>query len=158
MNKRVYQIAIFTLVGLFFLNACVSFMKKEVHIQGMSGQIIPVDSSGNEINYQDRENIIVNLLPLRNGSIAEERSITFNPEADGSFTVNLKPGMYAVEVFLKGFYVESFQITVQEDQIVDLDVIKLEKIETVSGRPIKDETGDEVTLSEGDVNIQPPTQ
>ncbi len=158
MNKRVCQIVIFTFVVLFSLNACVSFMKKDVHIQGMKGQIIPVDSAGGEIAYQERENIIVNLLPLRNGSLAEEQSITFNPEADGSFTVNLKPGMYAVEVFLKGFYVESFQITVQEDQIVDLDIIKLEKIETVSGKPIKGETGDEVTLSEGDVNIQPPTQ
>jgi uncharacterized protein YceK len=152
-------VVLFLLVcTLFSLGACASVRKKAIFEEGIKGQVVPVDKSGNEIDRQDRDNIVINLIPLKNGSPVADHSVTANPKADGHFLVRLKPGEYAMEIFLQGFYVESFQVTVEENQTVELGSIKLERIESVSGKPIKGATGDEVTLSEGDVNIQPPTQ
>ncbi|KPJ87917.1 MAG: hypothetical protein AMS17_07165 [Spirochaetes bacterium DG_61] len=152
-------ITLFLLICILFsLGSCASFKKKEAFEEGIKGQIIPVDKSGDVIQFQKRDNVLINLIPLKGGSYSEEHSITANPKPDGNFQVRLKPGAYGVEIFLEGFYVESVQITVQEGQTIDLGVVKLQRIESVSGKPIKGETGDEVTLSEGDVNIQPPTQ
>ena len=152
-------VVLFLLVcTLFSLGACASFRKKVIFEEGIKGQVVPVDKSGNEIDRQDRDNIVINLIRLKDGSPVADHSVTANPKADGHFLVHLKPGSYAVEIFLQGFYVESFQVMVEENQTIDLGSIELERIESVSGKPIKGGTGDEVTLSEGDVNIQPPTQ
>jgi hypothetical protein len=143
---------------LFSLGACASLRHKQAVEEGIEGQVIPVDKSGEQIERQNRESIVINLVPLKNGSPYGDRSITENPDSDGRFLFGLKPGVYKVEIFLQGFYVESFQVTLETSQIIDLGLIRLKKIESAGGKPIKGETGNEVTLSEGDVNIQPPAQ
>ena len=157
MSEKSCLILIIILAILFYLSSCVSFKPKEDLLEGMKGQIIPVDRAGEEIVYQERENIIINLMLLKEGSPIEDQTITFNPELDGSYFAVLATGDYAVEIFLKGFYVESFKITVEEAQILDLGIIEIREIEAGTGVPIKGEKTDEVILNEGDVNIQPPS-
>ena len=161
MSEKSCLILIIILAILFYLSSCVLFKPKkepkEELLEGMKGQIIPVDRAGEEILYQERENIIINLMLLKEGSPIEDQTITFNPELDGSFFIVLKTGEYAVEIFLKGFYVESFNITVEEAQVLDRGIIEIREIEAGTGVPIKGEKTDEVILNEGDVNIQPPS-
>jgi len=157
MSEKSCLILIIILAILFYLSSCVSFKPKEDLLEGMKGQIIPVDRAGEEIVYQERENIIINLMLLKEGSPIEDQTITFNPELDGSFFAVLATGEYAVEIFLKGFYVESFNITVEEAQVLDLGIMEIREIEAGTGVPIKGEKTDEVILNEGDVNIQPPS-
>jgi len=157
MSEKSCLILIIILAILFYLSSCVSFKPKEDLLEGMKGQIIPVDRAGEEIVYQERENIIINLMLLKEGSPIEDQTITFNPELDGSYFAVLATGEYAVEIFLKGFYVESFNITVEEAQVLDLGIIEIREIEAGTGVPIKGEKTDEVILNEGDVNIQPPS-
>jgi len=157
MSEKSYPILIIILAILFYLSSCVSFKPKEDLLEGMKGQIIPVDRAGEEIVYQERENIIINLMLLKEGSPIEDQTITFNPELDGSFFAVLATGEYAVEIFLKGFYVESFNITVEEAQVLDLGIMEIREIVAGTGVPIKGEKTDEVILNEGDVNIQPPS-
>ena len=125
MDKR--YLMLFFLVSFLFLvfPGCASMKPKDTLNEGMRGQIIPVDSTGKEILYQKRENIVINCVPLKNGRLKEENSITFNPEPDGNFLVSLKSGEYSVEIFQKGFYVKSLNILVETDQIIDVGVVEL---------------------------------
>jgi len=126
-------------------------------VSGISGVLIPVDHSGKVIEQQERERIVINCIPLREGRSVEGSTITKNPEADGSFMIELEAGEYDIEFFLKGFHVASFRVEVSPEEVVDLGVIKLEKIPTVQGEPIMEAQKDKKILNEGDVNIQPPS-
>jgi len=145
-------------VCIISLSACVSLRRKEVPEEGMKGKIVPVDLHGEELSYPELQNVIINCMPLKEGRLMEGRSITANPDKKGNFVVNLKQGEYAVEIFLKGFFVKSFQIIIEEGTITDLEILKLREIEAGSGEPIMGESADGMILNEGDVNIQPPSQ
>lgn len=92
MSGKSCLILIIILAILFYLSSCVSFKPKEDLLEGMKGQIIPVDRAGEEIVYQERENIIINLMLLKEGSPIEDQTITFNPELDGSYFAVLATG------------------------------------------------------------------
>jgi len=134
-------------------------IKEEKHkeITRITGVLIPVDKDGREIIYQEKEKIIINLIPMKDGYKLFEQSLVVNPESNGSFTYNLNQGEYSVEIFLEGFYVYSYEITIPEDEFVNLGVIKIKKIEADTGAPLMGEDSEEVLLNEGDVNIEPPS-
>jgi len=132
-------------------------VEEERAISGIKGIIIPVDQSGNEITQQERGKIVINCIPLREGRPVEGKTITKNPETDGSFIMELKEGEYNIEFFLNGFNVTSFRVEVKQEEIIDLGSVKLAKIETVQGKPILESQTEKKILNEGDVNIQPPS-
>ncbi len=154
---------IFTILSLISCATVKTREEKHKEIEviskrtGITGVLIPVDKDGREIIYQEKEKIIVNLIPIKDGHKLFEQSLVINPESNGSFKYNLNQGEYFVEIFLKGFFVNNFEITIPEDEFVDLGVIKLKKIEADSGEPLKGEDSEEVILNEGDVNIEPPS-
>jgi hypothetical protein len=129
----------------------------QVEKAGIMGRIMPVDSSGVEIAQEVREKAVINCIPLKEGSQLKERSVTENPEPDGSFSMDLKKGEYLVEIFLEGFYVRSFKITVEENRRVNLGDIRIQRIESGSGIPLKGDEIEEIFMNEGDVSIQPPS-
>lgn len=129
----------------------------ELERAGITGRIIPVDSSGVEIAQEERQKAVINCIPLKEGSQLKERSVTGNPENDGSFIIDLKKDEYFVEIFLEGFYVRSFKVTVEENRRVNLGEITIQRIESGSGIPVKGDEIEEVFMNEGDVSIQPPS-
>lgn len=158
MRCVIKAVALVLCVCIFSFSACVSLKRKAVPEEGMKGKIVPVDLHGKELTYPDLQNVIINCVPLKDDKLMEGRSITANPDKKGNFIVNLKEGEYAVEIFLKGFFVKSFQIAIEEDTVTDLETLTLREIEPGSGEPIMGESVDDVILNEGDVNIQPPSQ
>ncbi len=158
MRCMIKAVAVALCVCIFSLSACVSLKRKAVPEEGMKGKIVPVDLHGEELTYPELQKVIINCVPLKDGRLMEGRSITANPDKRGNFIVNLKQGEYAVEIFLKGFFVKSFQITIEEGTVTDLETLKLREIEAGSGEPIMGESVDGMILNEGDVNIQPPSQ
>jgi len=129
---------------------------EHVEHTGIKGTVKPVDSSGNEIILQDKGNIIINCIPVQNGVQIQDRSMTANAKDDGSFVIELKGGEYFVEVFLEGFYVNSFSINLEKNLRKNLGEITIQRIETASGIPLKDDEFEEAITGEGDVAIQPP--
>jgi len=158
MRSLMKTVAIMLCVCIFSISACVSLKRRGAPSEGMKGEIIAVDMHGKELTYPELQNVIINCVPLKGDRLMEERSITENPDKKGNFVVALKKGEYAVEIFLKGFFVKSFQITIEEDTLTDLETVELCEIEAGSGEPIMGESADDVILNEGDVNIQPPSQ
>jgi hypothetical protein len=76
---------------------------------------------------------------------------------EGDFELDLRYGEYIVEVFLEGFYVESFYVVLDSGKRKNLGEIMIQRIETGSGIPLKDDEFEEVIIDEGDVNIQSPS-
>jgi hypothetical protein len=81
---------------LFFTVSCATREKVVVERTGIKGTVIPVDATGKEIKMQDRSNIIVNCIPVKEG--AQKGSvITATTERDGSFSLDLPVGEYVIE-------------------------------------------------------------
>lgn len=157
--RRARPITVF--ISIMFLvvllSSCATVEKEKAGFQGIAGELLPVDEFGNEIVYLEKEKILVNLVPIVDGKRLFDESFSFTPRSDGVFARELGSGPYTVEVFLKGFYVRSFDITVKAGETVDLDVIKIEKIESGPGAPVMGEENSDVILNGGDVNIEPPS-
>ena len=145
------------MVLLFLVSSCASVEKGKKQRQGITGALMPVDEYGNEIVHLKKEKILVNLVPIVDGERLFDSSFSFNPQYDGVFSRVISSGEYTVEVFLEGFYVRSFDITVHEGETLDLGTIRIERIETDLGAPVMGEKNDGVILNEGDVNIGPPS-
>jgi hypothetical protein len=131
--------------------------KEGARFAGVTGIVVPVDTQGKEIVYQEKQNIRIDLIPIVNGEKEVNRTVSINPRADGSFTRELGNGNYAVEIFLEGFYVKSFTITIRNNELLDLGVINIQKIETELGAPLKEGQKGDTTINEGDVTIEPPS-
>ncbi|UCB45103.1 MAG: hypothetical protein JSV25_12925 [Spirochaetota bacterium] len=154
-----YTTIIFILLLTLIGTSCATLKTEEGEVvsEGITGILVPVDAYGNEIVFQEKEKILVNLTPIEDGERFFDNTLTFNPRPDGSFASKLDDGNYAVEIFLDGFYVKNFEITVNENEILDLGVINIEKIETEIAAPLKEGHTEEVIINEGDVNIEPPS-
>jgi hypothetical protein len=125
-------------------------------VTGMKGSVALVDANGEAITYQSGASAVVSVKLMRDGKPAEGKTSSFNPEEDGSFFISLKEGVYFVEVFLKGFHVESFTINVDKNEVFDVGTVIVRKFEAGGGKPVKGGKQDELPPNEGDVNIQPP--
>jgi hypothetical protein len=141
---------------LAVLVSCATGRFPEGRKSGIKGRVLPVDASGEVISPQDKEQIIVNCFPVRNGTPLPERSITDNARDDGSFSVDLREGKYLVEFFLEGFYVKSMYVSLEGKKKKNLGDIPLERIETDTGLPVRDDGIQGPGDSGGDVTIQPP--
>lgn len=159
MKRKGSLLLVFLSILLLLFNLSCSTFKKAFWVRqtGIKGVVIPVDEEGNKIIEQERENIIINCVPIREGSKDFEHSITSNAKSDGSFVIDLKRGEYWVEIFLEGFHVESLQVMVYEKKMKNLEEIRIRKIEAGSPSPHKGEETEESITNEGDVNIQPPS-
>lgn len=155
-------ISVGILISMVF-TACATVKKETVKVEpvvertGIMGRVVPVDSSGAEIVQEDSEKIVINCIPVKKGSQVKDRSITGNSGSDGSFSLDLKSGEWFIEVFLEGFYVKSFHVILGENRRVDMGEIRLQRIESGSGVPLKGDEIEEAFVNEGDVSIQPPT-
>ncbi len=156
-RARPITVAVSIMFLVVLLLSCATVEKEKAEFQGVTGELLPVDEFGNEIVYLKKEKILINLVPIVDGKRLFDESFSFIPRSDGGFTRELGSGTYTVEVFLKGFYVRSFDITVNAGETVDLDVIKIEKIEAGLGAPVMGEENSDVILNGGDVNIEPPS-
>ncbi len=145
------------LLLLFMVFSCASVGKRTGGAQGVTGTIVLMDEEGEEIGYPGREEALVNCVPLRDGERSLDRALRLSPSADGTFFGRLEKGKYTIEVFLQGFYVRSIDVTVFQDETVDLGTIELQRIKTDPGEPVKAEPEQDVILKEGDVNIEPPS-
>ena len=157
MNSRHILCILFGFSFLFFISSCATVKPKKEKFDGFFGIVEPVDRNGEEIVYQDREKVIINCTPVNRGGPASDGPFTFNPDPDGSFVAKLRHGEYSVEIFLKGFYVKSFNIIIPEGELIDIGIVELEEIKAGEGEAFMDEDSDDMTLHEGDVNIQPPS-
>jgi len=152
-----YAVCVAILTALLLMGlSCATKEKVIVERSGIKGTVVPIDGSGNEIKMQDRGGIIISCTPVRNGTQEQEKTVTANASGDGSFYVDLQSGEYLVEIFLEGFYVKSFHLDLKPSKPYNLGKITLQKIEAGEGMPFKDGEQEEITGSEGDVNIQPP--
>jgi hypothetical protein len=160
-EKMKYTTIIFILLASLIGSSCATLKTEEGEavFEGITGKLVPVDAYGNEIVFQEKEKILVKLIPIKDGERLPDDSLTFNPRPDGSFVSRLDDGNYAVEVYLDGYYVKSVEITVNKNEILDLGTINIEKIETDMGTPLKEEHSEteEIIINEGDVNIEPPS-
>ena len=149
---------ILLLAGLI-LSSCATTKPKEYERAGIKGSVIPVDSDGEEIVMEDKENIIINCIPVRDGEQIVDKAVVGNAKPNGDFAVDLRGGEFVVEVFLEGFYVESITVVLDRNRRKNLGKIKISRIETGRGVPVEDDVShEEPIISEGDVNIQPPVQ
>ena len=165
MTKRVffrvwYTASIMALPVFCFwiLTSCATTVPEDYGRAGIKGSVVPVDADGNEIVMEDKENIIINCIPLRDGEQLVDRTITDNARSDGDFVVDLRGGEFLVEIFLEGFYVETFNVVLDRNRRKNLGEIEIRRIESGRGVPLKDDVEEGVIINEGDVNIQPPTQ
>jgi len=160
-NVRVcYQIGIFLILGavlLPFILSCATTKEEKVGRAGIKGTITPVDLNGEEIKEQDKRKIVINCILVKEGLQIQDSSITGNARDNGDFELDLRYGEYIVEVFLEGFYVESFYVVLDSGKRKNLGEIMIQRIETGSGIPLKDDEFEEVIIDEGDVNIQSPS-
>ena len=150
----VAAVLIFSLIA----SSCATTKPKEYERAGIKGSVVPVDSDGEEIVMEDKENIIINCIPVKDGVRMVDRSIVENARPDGDFAVDLRGGEFVVEVFLEGFYVESITVLLDRNRRKNLGKIKIRRIETGRGVVIEDDIREELIINEGDVNIQPPVQ
>jgi hypothetical protein len=140
------------------LASCATTKIKEYERAGIKGTVIPVDSDGEEIVMEDKENIVITCIPVKDGKQQVDKSTVAQAKSNGDFAVDLRGGEFVVEVFLEGFYVESINVLLDRNRRKNLGKIKISRIETGRGIPARDETDVEVIINEGDVNIQPPVQ
>ena len=156
-RARPITVAVSIMFLVVLLLSCATVEKEKAEFQGVTGELLPVDEFGNEIVYLKKEKILINLVPIVDGKRLFDESFSFIPRSDGGFTRELGSGTYTVEVFLKGFYVRSFDITVNAGETVDLAGMKIENIEAGLGAPVMGEENSDVILNGGDVNIEPPS-
>jgi hypothetical protein len=157
MYRRYLLFILLGILFLIFISACATVKPKRDKFDGFFGIVKPVDRNGEEIIYQDREKVIINCTPVKEGGPASNGPYTFNPGPDGKFVAKLRQGEYSVEIFLNGFYVKSFNIAILEGELIDIGVVELEEIAAYEGEAVMDEDSDDMILHEGDVNIQPPS-
>jgi hypothetical protein len=157
-GKRYAGLTAALMLSILLPLSCATTKPKELERAGIKGEVIPVDSNGEEIGMEDKEEIIVNCIPIREGIQLVDRTVTENAKKNGEFNVELRGGDFVVEIFLEGFYVETFYVTLDKNRRKNLGKVEIERIETGSGKPIKDEAIEDVITNEGDVNIQPPPQ
>lgn len=156
-NRIIITLAMLYLLALLLFASCATTKKERVGRAGIKGKVVPVDALGEEIKRQDKEKIVINCIPVREGIQLFDKSLTGNAKANGDFTIDLKFGEYVVEVFLEGFYVESFFVTLDQSRRKNFGEIRLKRIETGSGIPLTEDAIEDVIINEGDVNIQPPS-
>ena len=157
MNSKYILFIVLGVSFLIFIAACATIKPKKDKFDGFFGIVKPVNKNGEEIVYQDTENVIINCIPVKGEIPASDGPFTFNPDADGTFAAKLHHGEYSVEIFLNGFYVESFNITIPEGELLDIGIVELKEITADEGEPVMGEDFDGMILHEGDVNIQPPS-
>lgn len=157
MNSKYILFIVFGISFLVFIAACATIKPKKDKFDGFFGIVKPVNRNGEEIVYQAREKVIINCIPVKVTSHGSEGPFTFNPDTEGNFVAKLQHGEYSVEIFLNGFYVESFNIIIPEGELIDIGIVELEEIAADEGEPVMGEDSDEMILHEGDVNIQPPS-
>jgi hypothetical protein len=143
---------------LALMISCATTRPEEFERAGIKGSVIPVDSRGDEIVMEDKEKILVNCIPVRDGVQLVDRTVIGNARSDGDFSVDLRGGDYVVEIFLEGFYVQTFYVVLDRNRRKNLGKVEIKRIESGTGTPLKDEAGEDVIINEGDVNIQPPQQ
>jgi len=151
--------------------SCATVKPEIVEETGIMGVVVPVNKEKEEIDYQERDKIVLNFVPMKNGksifnksisnkSISNKslsnKSFTINPEKDGSFKIYLEPEEYRLEIFLKGFYVKTVNLSIAKGQLLKLGEIMIQKIEPEPGIPLKGSESEENFFNEGDVNIQQP--
>ncbi|HEB32543.1 MAG TPA: hypothetical protein ENI15_16995 [Spirochaetes bacterium] len=157
MNSRYILFIVFGFLFLIFIAACATIKPKKDKFDGFFGIVKPVNRDGEEIVYQERDKVIINCIPVKGEFTASDGPFTFNPEPDGNFVAKLHYGEYSVEIFLNGFYVESFYITIPKGELIDIGIVELKEITADEGEPVMGGDPDEIILHEGDVNIQPPS-
>ncbi len=157
MNSKYILFIVFGFSFLIFVAACATLKPKEDKFDGFFGIVKPVNRNDEEIVYQDRDKVIINCIPVRREIPASDGPFTFNPDADGNFVAKLQYGEYSVEIFLNGFYVKSFNITIPEGELIDIGIVELKEIAADEGEPVMGEDSEEMLLHEGEVNIQPPS-
>jgi len=144
-------------IGLLLLSSCATTKPEEFERAGIKGTVVPVDSQGEEIVMEDKEEIIINCIPVQGEVQLGDRTVTENARGNGDFVVELRGGEYVVEIFLEGFYVRTFNVVLDRNRRENLGEIEIQRIESGTGTPLKDVEGEDVIANEGDVNIQPPT-
>lgn len=152
------SVAAVLILSIWVLSSCATTTSREYERAGIKGSVLPVDSDGNEIVMEDKENIIINCIPLKEGEQMVDRTVIGNAKSNGDFVVDLRGGEFVVEIFLEGFYVETFNIVLDRNRRKNLGKIEISRIETGRGVPLKDDIGEELIINEGDVSIQPPVQ
>lgn len=144
--------------AFLILPSCATTKPKEYERAGIKGSVIPIDSDGTEIVMEDKENIIINCIPMKDGEQMVDKTIVGNAKSNGEFVVDLRGGEFVVEIFLEGFYVESINVVLDRNRRKNLGKIAISRIETERGVPLKDDISVELIINEGDVTIQPPVQ
>jgi hypothetical protein len=155
-KKAVYYVVLAGLLAII-VASCASVQKEVKGFQGIMGKAVPTDEYGNEIVPLEKEKILINIVPVRDGVRLFEKSSSFNPKPDGTFMKELGTGKYTIEVFLVGFYVRSLDIVLHEREVLNLGLLQLQRIETDPGSPVMGEENDDMFLNGGDVNIEPPS-
>jgi hypothetical protein len=157
MNSKYILFIVFGFSFLIFITACTTLKQKRDKFDGFYGIVKPVNRNGEEIIFQAREEVIINCTLVKADIPISDGPFTFNPDAEGNFVAKLQHGEYSVEIFLNGFYVESFNIIIPEGELIDMGIVELKEIAADEGDPVMGEDSDEMILHEGDVNIQPPS-
>ncbi len=157
LKITVRRLCILVLTAMLLIPvSCATREKTIVERVGIKATVVPIDASGNEIEMQDRGGVIINCVPVQEGTQKQEMVVTANAQSDGNFSIDLPGGEYMVEIFLEGFYVKSFHLDLKTGKRFNLGKITLRKIEVGEGVPLKDGGQEENIGSEGDVTIQPP--
>jgi hypothetical protein len=125
-------------------------------VSGMKGSVVLVDENGTAISYQSSASAMLTARLTRDGKPLEAKAYSINPGEDGGFFFSLKEGVYSVEVFLKGFNMESLTVSVSRNEVTDVGTVTLKELETEGGKPARGPAGGGLPTNEGDVNIQPP--
>jgi hypothetical protein len=125
-------------------------------VTGVKGSVVLVDENGTAISNQSSASAVLTAKLTRDGKPVEAKTYSINPGEDGDFFLSLKEGVYSLEVFLKGFHVESLTVDVARNVVTDLGMVTLKKFETEGGKPARGPSGERLPPNEGDVNIQPP--
>ena len=157
MKSKYILFIVFGISFLIFITACATMRPKKDKFDGFFGIVRPVNRDGEEIVYQVREKVIINCIPVKVDIPISDGPFTYNPDAEGNFVAKLQHGEYSVEIFLNGFYVESFNIIIPEGELIDIGIVELIEIAADEGDPVMGGDSDEMILHEGDVNIQPPS-
>ena len=138
------------------LFSCASVEKGAKKDQGVTGTVV-FKKAGEETGSPPKSEVRVDCIPVREGTPVAGDTVRLSPSADGTFFGRLEYGEYTIEVFLKGFYVRRMDVAVRRNEVTELGIIELERIETEPGKPVKTGGEQDVVLKEGDVNIEPPS-
>jgi hypothetical protein len=137
--------------------SCATVEKQAESVQGVTGRIVLTDEEGEEIGYPPKEDILVNVVPVRAGERSFDNALRLSLSPDGTFFGRIEKGLYTIEIFLQGFYIRRIEVTVIAGKVIDLGAIELQRIKIDPGMPVKAEPEEGVILKEGDVNIEPPS-